>query len=111
MKIAIGATLAALLLTACTPGTQGYIRNMEGHGNLRVEPSNQPGYDYAVYVRNVLDLGYNPSEKATRDRTALQMLKTQCPSGFVVGETVINTGERLGGRESVTYIVQVKCSA
>lgn len=105
--------LAAALVTvlaACTPGTQGYIRNMEGHGNLRVEPSNNPSYDYAVYVRNVIDIGYDPSDKATRDRTALQMLNTQCPTGMVVGETVVNTGEWMGGRPSMTYIVQVKCS-
>lgn len=109
MKFLLGAASVAVLLAACTPGTQGYIRNMEGHGNLRVEPSNQPGYDYAVYVRNVLDIGYNPSDKATRDQTALQMLQTQCPTGSVVGETIINTGEWLGGRQSLTYIVQVKC--
>lgn len=112
MKTALAASTlaAALLLSGCMPGSQGYIRNMESYGNLRVEPSNQPGYDYAVYVRNVLDIGYDPSNKATRDQTALQMLKTQCPAGTVVGETVINTGEWMGGRQSATYIIQVKCS-
>lgn len=97
-------------LSACTPGTQGYIRNMESYGNLRVEPANSAEYDFNVYVRNVVDIGYNPSDKATRDRTALQMLKNQCPAGRVIGETTINTGEWLGGRESLTYIVHVKCS-
>jgi hypothetical protein len=114
IRLNISTTLAAsgmmlLCLAACTPGTQGYNRIMEGNGNLRVQPATSPTHDYDVYVRNVLDIGYDPSDKATRDRTALSMLSTQCPSATVVGETTINTGEWLGGRQSMTYIVQVKC--
>lgn len=109
-KTAAGFALLAITLTACTPGTQGYLRNMEGYGNIRVDPSPVPGYDYVVTIRNVLDLGYDPSKKDVRDRTALQMLATQCPQGKVVGETVINTGEWLGGRPAMSYAVQVQCA-
>lgn len=109
-KSPIAAVALALPLAACTPGTQGYIRNMESHGHLRVEPAYSSDYDYNVHVRNVLDIGYDPSDKATRDRTALQMLENQCPTGSVVGETVINTGEWMGGRPSETYILHIRCT-
>ena len=106
----IAGSILVVLIAGCTPGTQGYLRNMESYGNLRVQPSTVATHDYDVYVRNVLDIGYDPSDKATRDRTALSMLQAQCPTGRVVGETTINTGEWMGGRQSLTYIVQVKCS-
>lgn len=110
MKLRIATFLAAtVLVTGCTPGTQGYNRLLESNGDVRVEPSNQPGYDYTVYIKNTVDFGYNPSDKPTRDRVATQMLASQCAGAKVVGETTINTGQYLGGRQAITYLVQVDC--
>lgn len=110
MKRLLAVAALAGLASACTPGSQGYLRNMESYGNLRVDPSQSPDYDYVVTVRNVLDFGYDPSKKEVRDKVALQMLETQCPAGRVVGETAINTGQFLGGRPSMSYAIQVRCA-
>lgn len=96
------------MLSACA-GTQSHLRILEKDNALRVDPSQNPNYDYVVSLRNVKDIGYDPDNKATRDSTALSALSAQCPSGRVVGETVISTGTYLLGNASRTYAIQVKC--
>lgn len=100
----------ALGLCGCA-GSQSHLRMLEKDNALNVQPA-PPGvpYDFVVSIRNVKDFGYDPDNKATRDATALQALQDQCPSGRIIGETAINTGQYALGNSSKTYSLQVKCS-
>jgi len=101
--------LVATLFVAGCAGSQTHLRLLEAEGALKVAPASVPGHDFDVSIRNVIDVGYDSDDAATRSRTALQLLESQCPSGAVVGETTINTGAYLLGRPSNTYVVQIKC--
>lgn len=101
--------VVALTLAGCA-GSQSHLRLLEKDNALSVTPVNAPTHDYVVSVRRVFDFGYDPDDKPTRDRVALQVLSTQCPGARIVGETVINTGEFALGAASRTYAIQVKCS-
>lgn len=103
---AIAMLVAAL--TGCA-GSQNHLRILESGGNVRVEQAQAAGYDYLVYVRNVVDFGYDPDVEATRYSIALQILEAQCPGATVIGEEVIETGTYLGGRPSRTYVIRVAC--
>lgn len=84
---------------------------LQTNGAMSVQPA-PPGasYDYVVSLRNLRDPGFNPDDKTTREATALSTLKNQCPTGSVVGETIINTGTYATGRSSLIYAMQVKCA-
>ncbi len=107
---AVFATVAVLALIGCA-GSQSHLRILESGNAISVTPSSAPGHDFVVSIRNVKDFGYDPDDKATRDTTALQMLREQCPAGRVVGETVVNTGTFALGNPARNYLVQVKCAA
>ena len=101
--------LLCFALSSCA-GSQEHYRLLEASGDLQVSPSQTPGSDYIVSIRNKEDFGFNPDEKSVRDRTALGLLKTQCPKGEIAGETVIDTGKYITGSSAKTYSVFVKCS-
>lgn len=107
---ALSATVTALALIGCA-GSQSHLRILESGNAISVSPASVPSHDFVVSIRNVKDFGYDPDDKATRDTTALQMLREQCPAGRVVGETVVNTGTYALGNPSRTYLVQVKCAS
>lgn len=98
----------ALALSGCA-GTDSHLRLLEKDNAVRVEPASTPDATYVVSVRNVIDVGYDPDDKATRDDVALRMVRAQCPGGQVVGETMIATGEYLLGRQARTYAIKVRC--
>lgn len=85
------------------------MRNMESNNNISVAPSGNHDFDYIVTVKNVLDIGYDPSVKAVRDEAALKMVRSQCQTARVVGETSMQTGTWMGGRPAISYFVQVDC--
>jgi len=107
MKRMIG-VLIALALTSCA-GTQTKLRMQEGSGELAVTPESGKPYDYTVKIVNRWDIGYDPDNPETRKKTALTLLRTQCPAASVVGEAVVNTGTYGIGTPARTYFVQVKC--
>ncbi len=98
-----------MLLSVTLAGCQTQMRMWESSGDLRVEPANAADADYVVTMRNTLDFGYNPDDKTNRNHVALNYLKTQCPSGRVVRESMIQTGTYGMGRPARTYSVYVKC--
>jgi hypothetical protein len=110
MRIAFTFTFIVVALAGCA--TSGaYHQMLQTNGAMHVDPAPPGvGYDYVVSLRNLVDIGFNPDDKATRDATALSLLKTQCPAGSVVGETIINTGTYATGRPSLVYALQVKCA-
>lgn len=97
---------AVVVLSSC----QGQMRALESGGALRAEPSTRPGSDYVVHVKNTIDFGYDPDDKAIREKYALELMKTECPNARVVDEGVITTGTYLTGRPSKTYSLYIKCS-
>lgn len=108
----LGTAFCAAIVAAGLAGCKGEdlrLRSLEHDNALRVEPSSTPGADYVVTLRNLIDIGYNPDDKPTRDAVALRTLREQCPRGQVVGETVIATGTYLDGRPSRTYSMRIKC--
>jgi hypothetical protein len=104
-------TISLILVAALSgcAGTQSHMRILEQSNAISVAPSSAPGYEYAVSVRNVKDIGYNPNNKADRDSVALRYMASQCPKGRIVGETPLNTGTYLLGDPAITYIMHVKC--
>ncbi|MBX5268537.1 hypothetical protein HJB99_07580 [Rhizobium sp. NLR17b] len=98
-----------LVLSVALAGCQTQMRMLETSGDLRVEPSTVAGANYVVHMRNTLDFGYNPDDKANRDRIALSYLKTQCPAGRIVKESVIATGTYGLGRPAKVYSLYVSC--
>ena len=111
MSVPMRPIIAVTLAVVCAgcAGTQSELRILENQNALQVDPSPTADASFVVSIRNVIDFGYDPDIKATRDATALQALKTQCPEGVIVGETVIDTGTYLLGNSSRTYAIKVKC--
>lgn len=100
--------LAALALGGCA-GSQFHTRMMEQEGVVSVAPAGTPDADFTVSIRNQQDFGFHPDVKENRDRIALDYLRSQCPAGRVVGESVVQTGQFLTGAPARTYFVRVKC--
>lgn len=100
-----------LVLTGCGAGSETNVRLMEAHNQIRIDPVKSPTHDYVVHVMNVVDLAYDPDDKAQRDLAALTALRAQCPTARIVGESTIERGNYLGLRQLRTYVIQVKCRA
>lgn len=105
----VAAVSSAMLVLGCA-GSQSHLRLLEKDNALSVTTAQSSLYDFVVSIRNIKDIGYDPDDKPTRDRTALQALNSQCPGARIVGETVINTGTYALGNPSRTYAIQVKCA-
>jgi hypothetical protein len=101
-------TVAASLLGGCAGGDI-HDRALDRSGDVRIEKSQTTGADYIVSVKNTVDFGHDPDDKATREGIATRMLRDQCPKGRIVGEDVIDTGAFLIGRRARTYAIKVKC--
>jgi hypothetical protein len=99
----------AALLAGCA-GTDTQLRMLERDNALRIEPVSGKPYDYIVRLSNLVDVGYNPDNKETRDDTAMRAIKAQCPKGRIVGEEVIEKGTYVMGRPAREYLVQIKCA-
>jgi len=80
-------------------------------GMVRVDAAT-PGapYDFAVHVRNIPDIKYNPLVREDRNRMARDLVRGECRHARVVGEDVVNT-EVYGITSSLPdYIVLVSCA-
>ena len=101
----MGRFWAAILLLAVLPGWT------DTRGTVRVDAAS-PGkpYDFAVHVRNIPDIKYNPLVREDRNRMALGLVRGECRHGRVVGEDIVNT-EIYGITSSLPdYVVLVSCS-
>lgn len=96
------------LLGGCA-GSDTHLRMLENSNALQVEPSQAPGYDYVVRMKNVVDVGYDPDNPETRKSTALHAIQVQCPKASIVGEQVIDKGTYAIGRSAREYFIQIKC--
>lgn len=101
--------LISSALLGCA-GTDSHLRLLERENALRIEPAQNRHFDYIVRMSNVVDIGYDPDNKTTRDETALRAMKTQCPNGKIVGEDIIEKGAYAIGRAAREYLVQIKCT-
>lgn len=102
--------LAIALAVAGCAGTDTQLRMLEKEGAYQIEPSqNKAAYDYVVRITNLVDVGYNPDNPETRNGAALRGLRTQCPSGRIVGEDVVEKGAYANGRPAREYFIHVKC--
>jgi len=82
---------------------------LENSNALQIEPSQVPGADYVVRMKNLVDVGYDPDNPETRKSTALRAMKAQCPNAAIVGEQVIDKGTYAVGRPAREYFIQIKC--
>ena len=105
MRIAAFVTVIAIAAAGC----QTQARMWEAEGIIRAEPSQAPGADYVVHLQNKVDFGLNPDDPENRRLVALRYLEKQCPTGVVVREDVIETGQYLTGRASRTYSLYIDC--
>lgn len=97
--------IALALLSSC----QSQMRVLESAGAIRVEPSQQPGSDYIVHIKNTVDFGFTPDDKSNREKWALDLLKSQCGAPKIVDEKSVVTGKFATGREAKTYFIYVDC--
>lgn len=104
MKVVVLVTVLVL------GGCQTQMRMIENDGALSVEPTNDKGANYIVKMRNQVDFGFNPDDRASRHEWALRYTNVQCPSGRIVSESSIETGTYATGRKSRTHFVYVACS-
>jgi hypothetical protein len=88
---------------------QNQMRILENSGVIRVEPANREGSDYVVHLRNMVDFGFNPDDKANRQKWAVDMLRSQCANPQIVEEIVIETGSYGIGGKSRQYSIFMKC--
>jgi hypothetical protein len=97
--------LTALALLAILPGwtdTRGLVF-------VEVAAPDRP-YAFAVHVRNIPDIRYNPLVRQDRNRMALDLVRGECPRGRVVGEDIVPT-EIYGITSSLPdYVVLVSCT-
>jgi hypothetical protein len=100
--------MALTLLGGCA-GSALHDRMLEQGGDVTVMPASAPSHDFIVSVKNTVDFGHNPEDRATREAIALRIGKAQCASASIVGETSIVRGEALIGRPHRTFFIQVKC--
>lgn len=77
-------------------------------GDIEVAPVPVPGANHALLMSNTADVGYNP-DKEDRERHALNYLKTRCPAGRIIKESVVETGTSDLGRPTRSYMLYVKC--
>jgi hypothetical protein len=97
--------LAAALLLAVLSGWT------DTRGIVRVEtPSPGAPYDFAVHVRNIPDIKYNPLVREDRNRMALHLVRGECPRGHVVGEDIVTTGIYGITSSLPDYVVLVSCA-
>jgi hypothetical protein len=100
--------VGSILLSGCA-GTDTQLRLLERENALRIEPISGKPYDYTVRLSNVIDFGYDPDNKETRDDTAMRAIRAQCPAGVIVGEDIIEKGTYAIGRQAREYLIQIKC--
>lgn len=103
--MAMARFLAAMFVLALLPGwtdTRGFVR---------IEAAApDKAYDFVVHVRNIPDIKYNPLVARDRNRMALDLVRSQCPVGRVVGEDTVNS-EIYGLTSSLPdYVVLVSCA-
>ncbi|WP_310619699.1 hypothetical protein [Flexibacterium corallicola] len=103
------AFLSLMFLVGCA-GSPTYMRMLERDGTIRIDSHPEAiNYDYVVSIRNIVDIGFNPSNKETREDVALKYVQQQCPSAFIVNEEVIEMGKYLTGRDARSYKIFIKC--
>jgi hypothetical protein len=107
----LAAALASTAWLAACVDTQEQLRTLEEYGGISAAPSNgAPDYDYTVIIRNLRQVGVDPTLKADRERLSSAFLGSRCPNHRVVGETELATSNPMLDRSrSKDYAVRVKC--
>jgi hypothetical protein len=90
----LGSIVTTLLVSNCA-GTDTQLRILENQNALQIEPSQTKDFDYVVRIKNLMDIGYDPDNRATRSDTALRAIRAQCPEATIVGERIIEKGTYL----------------
>jgi hypothetical protein len=106
--VRVAVALLALCVSGCA-GSDMHGRMLEGYGDVTVNATPGPGYDFTVSLKNKVDFGYDPDDPESRKNTALQFARHQCPEPAIVGENMVTTGKYLTGKDSRVYSVQIKC--
>jgi len=100
--------ILAFFLIGCA-GTQSHLRVLEANGAIKVDVSDSKEYDYKVVIKNSVDFGWDGGKEEDRIKTVQMMFKDSCSSVDVIDQTPIKTGTYLTGKESVTWVMKVKC--
>ena len=102
------AIIVGTLLAGCA-GLQSGAPAAQEDEPISVQPSQSAGYDYLVIVRNIRNLGFDPSDQAARGTAALSALKSQCDTPQIIGETVVKSDRYFQGDQARSYEVKVRC--
>jgi hypothetical protein len=108
-KITAGVAMLALALGACA-GTPTELALLSLGGDVRAEAAPPgSGYDYIVYIRNVVDFAYDLEVRSDRYEVALLAVEEECPSAEVVAESFVQH-RMYFDRPIRTYSVAVRCT-
>jgi hypothetical protein len=79
-------------------------------GRVRVEKASpEKPYDFVVHVSNIPAIKYNPLVREDRHRMARDLVRRECPRGWIAGDDKITT-EIWGLTSSPPdYVVLVSC--
>lgn len=90
-------------------GTQSHLRILETDGTIRTDISDDASYDYKVFIENRIDFGWDGDNAEDRLRTVNLMFNDTCKDVKVLDQIPIKKGKYLVGRESVVWVMKVKC--
>lgn len=99
---------ALLALGGCA-GTQSHIAILEREGTIRTDISDDPAYDYKVFIRNNIDFGWDGGNVEDRLKTVNLMFEDTCNSVKVINQEPIKTGSTVFGHDMVTWVMKVRC--
>jgi hypothetical protein len=104
------AALAVAALAGCANTSFG-VKEMQRHGELRIETIDDAPPMYRVTLRNGTDIGYDPDRIGDRLQVVRLALEHECKDVEVLDtEAIATMGKTIFGRSRITYVMKVKCS-
>ncbi len=101
--------LALVLVLGGCAGTQAQVKTLEHNGTIRLETSEDPAFNYKLYVKNYHEIGWEGDNKSDRLETAQLLLVHECKTIQVVDESFVRTGTYGTGREAGLWVMKIKC--
>jgi len=109
-RIAIGIAAAALILLNGCAGTRTQARMLTGDGTIRIEPSDDPAYNYKFSIKTVWDAGMDTNRQEDRLTLIRNLVGDDCDTPKIVDEQFLRLASGPMGGERGIWVSKVKCS-
>lgn len=103
-------TYTLLLFLYSCAGTTTHLKMLEDGGAIRMEKSTENYYDYKIFIKNTVDIGWSGDNQEDRKKYINLLLKDECKQIQILSEESIQTGTYPINRPALTWISKVKCS-